>query len=89
LPSARLKIVKVSGIKAPLFFAFLREWERRGERIVPYAIERKGRCFREMAAQRAFDETEEVREKGFVTATRYFLLGKGGRVIGACISATN
>lgn len=82
MPSARVKIVKHSGIKAPQFFAFLREWERRGERMVPFAIERKGRSFREMAAQWAFDETEAVRKKGFVPATLYFLVGGGGRVIG-------
>jgi predicted acetyltransferase/uncharacterized protein YdhG (YjbR/CyaY superfamily) len=82
LASGQYRLVKHSAIRAAQFFAFLREWERRGERMVPYVIDRKGRSFRQLAAQWAFDETEAVREKGFVPATLYFLVGRGGRIVG-------
>ena len=83
MESPEILLAHHSEIREPQFLEFIREWEDAGEEGVPYVINRNGRRFAEQSAGWVRDESEDVRRKGFVPATLYFLVAGGGRILGA------
>ena len=71
------------GVKAPEYLAYILEWERSGETIVPGSADREGRSFGEMLGYWAEDEGEGRYAIGKVPSTQYFLVDETGRILGA------
>ena len=82
LPLA-VRLVEALRVTAEQYEDYIGEWERAGERIVPYASRRIGSTFEEQLAAWANDQTDRVRDLGLVPATLYFLMDEEDRIIGA------
>lgn len=62
---------------------YISEWEKCGEKIVPYASRRDGRAYKDLLEFWAEEKTDKNYEKGFVPATIYFLVDEDKKIYGA------
>lgn len=65
------------------YIDYISEWEKSGERIVPYGSRRDGKRFTELLRRWAFQKTADMYKKGFVPASLYFLIDQSGKIYGA------
>lgn len=78
-----VRLVDALHVTGEQYEDYIGEWERAGERIVPFASRRVGTTFDEQLAAWANDRTDRVREAGLVPATLYFLMDEEDRILGA------
>lgn len=78
-----LKLVKPAIEFEHEYIDYISEWEKSGEKIVPFASRRDGFDFRELLSKWEFGTTDKVYELGLVPATLYFLVDENKRIYGA------
>ena len=65
------------------YIDYIDEWERSGEKIVPYAARRDGMDFKSLLSRWESDSSNEAFDKGFVPSTILFMVDESGRIYGA------
>jgi predicted acetyltransferase len=62
---------------------YITEWEKSGEKIVPYASRRDGMDFENLLLRWESDSSNDVLNKGLVPATILFMVDESGRIYGS------
>lgn len=78
-----LSIVDYKNVTEASFLDYIEEWEKSGEKIVPYSARRAELSFQELLMRWSTEESDEVYKNGFVPATLYFLIDNNRRILGA------
>lgn len=78
----QLKLVKPSPAYKQAYFDFVKEWEDKGEKIVPYAARLREMTYEEWLVQTALLET--TAKDGLVPASLFFMIDDAtGKILGA------
>lgn len=78
-----MKLVRFNEITAAAYSDYMLEWEKSGERIVPWVTSRTYEEFFRMMHYWEEQDSDQIRKRGLVPATLYFLTEDSGRIIGA------
>lgn len=62
---------------------YINEWEKLGEKIVPYASRCEGQNYSELLIRWKSEASSKAYKKGLVPATLYFLIDESGKIYGS------
>ena len=78
-----MRLLKFDEIDELEYLIYIKEWEDSGEKIVPMASARAEVSFDDFLKRMRERERDEIREKGLVPATLYFLVDEKNKICGA------
>ena len=78
-----MRLLRFDEIDELEYLIYIKEWEDSGEKIVPMASARAEVSFDDFLKRMRERETDEIREKGLVPATLYFLVDEKNKICGA------
>ncbi len=78
-----IQLLRFNEVTEAAYNDYISEWERSGDDIVPWATSRKYEAFIRMMDYWEESSTDQIREKGLVPATLYFMVEGSGKIIGA------
>ena len=78
-----MRLLRFDEIDELEYLIYIKEWEDSGEKIVPMASARAEISFDDFLKRMRERETDEIREKGLVPATLYFLVDEKNKICGA------
>ncbi len=78
-----MRLLRFDEIDELDYLIYIKEWEDSGEKIVPMASARAEVSFDDFLKRMRERETDEIREKGLVPATLYFLVDEKNKICGA------
>lgn len=78
-----MRLLRFDEIDELDYLIYIKEWEDSGEKIVPMASARAEISFDDFLKRMRERETDEIREKGLVPATLYFLVDEKNKICGA------
>ncbi len=79
----KVKLVEPDIALKDNYLDYIKEWEKSGETIVPYASRRRGMSYKKLLSTWAADKTDKAYEIGFVPSTLYFLVDQRDYILGA------
>ncbi len=78
-----MRLLRFDEIDELEYLIYIKEWEDSGEKIVPMASARAEMSFDDFLKRMRERESNEIREKGLVPATLYFLVDEKNKICGA------
>ena len=78
-----MRLLRFDEIDELDYLIYIKEWEDSGEKIVPMASAKAEVSFDDFLKRMRERETDEIREKGLVPATLYFLVDEKNKICGA------
>lgn len=78
-----MRLLRFDEIDELDYLIYIKEWEDSGEKIVPMASARAEVSFDDFLKRMRERERDEIREKGLVPATLYFLVDEKNKICGA------
>ena len=78
-----MRLLRFDEIDELDYLIYIKEWEDSGEKIVPMASARAEMSFDDFLKRMRERGTDEIREKGLVPATLYFLVDEKNKICGA------
>ncbi len=78
-----MRLLRFDEIDELDYLIYIKEWEDSGEKIVPMASARAEISFDDFLKRMRERETDEIRERGLVPATLYFLVDEKNKICGA------
>lgn len=78
-----MRLLRFDEIDELEYLIYIKEWEDSGEKIVPMASAKAEVSFDDFLKRMRERETDEIREKGLVPATLYFLVDEKNKICGA------
>lgn len=79
----KLMLIKPSIVLEGEYEEYIKEWEKAGEKIVPYASRRHRENYLQLLNYWETAETDQVRKDGLVPSTLYFLVDEKNKIYGA------